>query len=47
MATRTLDSDDNATQTFILKSFNLNISNGVTRFGYDANGDAEGYSFPE
>ena len=47
MATRTLDSDDNATQTFILKSFNLNISNGVTRFGFDSNGDAEGYSFSE
>ena len=47
MATRTLDSDDNATQTFILKSFNLNIANGVNRFGFDSNGDAEGYSFSE
>ena len=47
MATRTLDSDDNATQTFILRSFNLNITNGVTRFGFDSNGDAEGYAFSE
>jgi len=47
MATRTLDVDDNATQTFILKSFNLNIANGVNRFGFDTNGDAEGYAFPE
>lgn len=47
MATRTLDVDDNATQTFILKSFNLNIANGVNRFGFDTNGNAEGYAFPE
>ena len=47
MATRTLDSDDNATQTFIVKSFNFNITNGVNRVGFDSNGDAEAYAFPE
>ena len=36
-----------ADQDMILKSFNLNIANGVNRFGFDSNGDAEGYAFPE
>ena len=47
--TRTLDVDDSmdSSQTFILRSFNFNITNGVNRFGFDSNGDAEGYAFPE
>tara|TARA_R100000808_G_scaffold1186_3_gene5603 strand:- start:643 stop:1722 length:1080 start_codon:yes stop_codon:yes gene_type:complete len=45
--TRTLDVEGNATQTFIMKSFNFNISNGVNRVGFDTNGNAEAYAFPE
>jgi len=45
--TRTLDVDDATTQTFIMKSFNFNISNGVNRIGFDTNGNAEAYVFPE
>jgi len=44
---RTLDVESNATQTFIFKSFNFNISNGVHRLGFDTNGNAEVYVFPE
>ncbi len=44
---RTLDVDDASTQTFIMKSFNFNISNGVNRVGFDTNGNAEVYAFPE
>ena len=47
MDTRTLDVEGNATQTFILKSFNFNIANGVNRIGFNTNGDAEAYAFPE
>tara|TARA_R110001583_G_scaffold37793_1_gene122573 strand:+ start:482 stop:1561 length:1080 start_codon:yes stop_codon:yes gene_type:complete len=45
--TRTLDVEGNATQTFIMKSFNFNISNGVNRVGFNADGNAEVYVFPE
>tara|TARA_R110002020_G_scaffold348387_1_gene562009 strand:- start:866 stop:1951 length:1086 start_codon:yes stop_codon:yes gene_type:complete len=45
--TRTLDVEGNATQTFIMKSFSFNISNGVNRVGFDTNGNAELYAFPE
>tara|TARA_Y100000593_G_C4308674_1_gene337164 strand:+ start:700 stop:1791 length:1092 start_codon:yes stop_codon:yes gene_type:complete len=38
---------DGATQDMILKSFNLNISNGVNRVGSDSVGGAEAYAFPE
>ena len=38
---------EGADQDMILKSFNLNIANGVNRVGSNTNGDAEGYSFPE
>ena len=38
---------DGADQDMILKSFNLNIANGVNRVGSNTNGDAEAYSFPE
>ena len=44
---RTLDVDDATTLTFIMKSFNFNISNGVNRIGFDTNGNAEAYVFPE
>jgi len=47
MATRTLDVDDATTQTFILRSFNFNITNGINRVGFDTNGNAEAYAFPE
>ena len=45
--TRTLDSDDRTNQTFIMKSFTFNIANGVNRIGFDTNGNAEAYAFPE
>ena len=45
--TRTLDTEGNANQTFIMKSFTFNISNGVNRVGFNTNGDAELYVFPE
>ncbi len=45
--TRTLDVDDASALTFIMKSFNFNISNGVNRVGFDTNGNAEAYVFPE
>lgn len=44
---RTLDVEGNATQTFIMKSFSFNIANGVNRVGFDTNGNAELYAFPE
>jgi hypothetical protein len=44
---RTLDADDRTNLTFIMKSFNFNISNGVNRVGFDTNGNAELYAFPE
>ncbi len=45
--TRTLDSDGNDNQVFIMKSFTFNIANGVNRVGFDTNGNAEAYVFPE
>ena len=45
--TRTLDIDGTESQTFIMKSFSFNISNGVNRVGFDTNGNAEVYAFPE
>ena len=45
--TRTLDVEGNANQTFIMKSFTFNISNGVNRVGFNSNGDADVYVFPE
>ena len=45
--TRTLDVEGNANQTFIMKAFSFNITNGVNRVGFDSNGDAEVYVFPE
>ena len=44
---RTLDVESNATQTFIMKSFNFNIVNNVQRVGFNSNGDAELYVMPE
>ena len=38
---------DGSSQNIILKSFNLNISNGVNRVGSDSKGGAEAYAFPE
>ena len=38
---------EGADQDIILKSFNLNIANGVNRVGSNTNGDAEAYAFPE
>ena len=38
---------EGAAQDIILKSFNLNIANGVNRVGSNTNGDAEAYAFPE
>ena len=45
--TRTLDVEGNDNQTFIMKSFSFNITNGVNRVGFDTNGNAEVYVFPE
>lgn len=44
---RTLDVEGNNNQVFIMKSFTFNIANGVNRVGFDANGNAEAYVFPE
>lgn len=44
---RTLDVDAQTTSTFIMKSFSFNIANGVNRVGFDTNGNAELYAFPE
>ena len=38
---------DGANQDMIIKSFNLNIANGVNRVGSDSKGGAEAYAFPE
>ena len=38
---------EGADQDIILKSFNLNIANGVNRVGMNTNGDAEAYALPE
>ena len=38
---------DGANQDMILKSFSLNIANGVNRVGSDSVGGAEAYAFPE
>jgi len=46
MSTKTLTSDDDSS-IMIIKSFNFNIANGVTRIGHNTNGDAEGYAFTE
>tara|TARA_R100001594_G_C4035381_1_gene262102 strand:- start:593 stop:1678 length:1086 start_codon:yes stop_codon:yes gene_type:complete len=45
--TRTLDVEGNATQVFIMKAFSFSIANGVNRVGFDTNGNAEAYVFPE
>ena len=45
--TRTLDVEVNSNQTFIMKAFSFNITNGVNRLGFNTNGDAEVYVFPE
>ena len=47
LTTKTLDVEGNSTQNLILKSFNLNIANGVNRVGFNSNGDAEAYALPE
>ena len=47
LTTKTLDVEGNATQNLVLKSFNFDISNGVNRIGFNANGNAEAYSLPE
>ena len=46
LSTKQLDVEG-ADQDLILKSFNLNIANGVNRVGSNTNGDAEAYAFPE
>jgi hypothetical protein len=42
-----MDADDATSQTFIMKSFTFNIANGINRVGFDTNGNAEVYAFPE
>tara|TARA_R110002020_G_scaffold379145_1_gene590165 strand:- start:237 stop:1322 length:1086 start_codon:yes stop_codon:yes gene_type:complete len=44
---RLLEVEGNAANTFIMKAFTFNISNGVNRVGFDTNGNAEAYVFPE
>ena len=44
---RVLEVEANAANTFIMKAFTFNISNGVNRVGFDTNGNAEVYVFPE
>ena len=38
---------DGGSQDMVMKSFTFNISNGVNRVGFNTNGDAEAYIFPE
>ena len=45
--TRTIDTEGNDNQVFIMKAFSFNISNGINRVGFDTNGNAELYAFPE
>ena len=48
LSTKQLDMDSTSnTQDLILKSFSLNIANGVNRVGSDQYGNAEAYAFPE
>ena len=48
LSTKQLDCDSTSnTQDMILKSFSLNISNGVNRIGSNTDGNAEAYAFPE
>tara|TARA_R100000808_G_scaffold12433_1_gene30939 strand:- start:25589 stop:26683 length:1095 start_codon:yes stop_codon:yes gene_type:complete len=47
MATKTLTVEGNAAQDLVLKSFNIDIANGVNRVGWNTNGDAECYALPE
>jgi len=47
ISTKTLTCDDGASQDLVLKSMNINISNGVNRVGFNSNGDAESYAIPE
>ena len=42
MSTKTLDG-----RAVILKNFSVTIANGVNRVGFNTNGDAEAYAFPE
>ena len=46
MSTKTL-TVDGANMDIVLKSFDVTISNGVNRVGFNSNGDAEAYSIPE
>ena len=46
LSTKTLEVDGSS-QDLIIKSFNMNISNGVNRIGQDGKGGAEAYVFPE
>ena len=45
--TKQLECEDSASVDLVLKSFNLNIANGVNRVGFNANGNAEAYALPE
>tara|TARA_R110002167_G_C12696046_1_gene652910 strand:+ start:2194 stop:3270 length:1077 start_codon:yes stop_codon:yes gene_type:complete len=45
--TLTLDSEANANQVFIMKAFTFSIANGINRVGFDTNGNAQLYAFPE
>lgn len=48
LSTKQLDVDSTSnTQDLILKSWNLNISNGVVRVGSNSDGNAEAYAYPE
>lgn len=42
MSVKTLDSRE-----IVLKNFSVTIANGVNRVGFNSNGDAEAYAFPE
>ena len=47
LTTKQLECDGSAAVDLVLKGFNLNVSNGVNRVGFNANGNAEAYALPE
>ena len=47
LTTKQLECEDSAAVDLVLKGFNFNISNGVNRVGFNANGNAEAYAIPE
>ena len=47
LTTKQLECEGSAAVDLVLKGFNLNVTNGVNRVGFDSNGNAEAYALPE